>query len=63
VIQFVIVALVIFWVVKVLSRLHVREEEQPAAVAAPTRTEELLEQIRDELAAKGRTAPPSGPVA
>ncbi|MFT8368419.1 large conductance mechanosensitive channel protein MscL [Acetobacter papayae] len=56
VIQFVIVALVIFWVVKALTRLHVREDEQPKAPPAPTRTEELLEQIRDELAAK---APPA----
>jgi large conductance mechanosensitive channel len=49
VIQFLIVSLAIFWLIKVLTRLHVREE--PAA-APPPRTEVLLEEIRDLLAAK-----------
>ena len=52
VIQFLIVALAIFWLVKALTRLHVREDAKPAAPAEPSRTEVLLEQIRDELAAK-----------
>ena len=47
VIQFIIVSLAIFWLIKVLTRLHVREE--PAA-AAPPRSEALLEEIRDLLA-------------
>ncbi len=49
VIQFVIVSFAVFWLIKVLTRLHVREE---AAPAAPPRTEVLLEEIRDLLAAK-----------
>jgi large conductance mechanosensitive channel len=49
VIQFLIVSFAIFWLIKVLTRLHVREETAPAA---PPRTEVLLEEIRDLLAAK-----------
>ena len=49
VIQFVIVSFAIFWLIKVLTRLHMREE---AAPAAPPRSEVLLEEIRDILAAK-----------
>ncbi|MFT9142204.1 MscL family protein, partial [Acetobacter orientalis] len=52
VIQFLITALVIFWVVKALTRMHVREDAKPAEAPAPTKTEVLLEQIRDELAAR-----------
>jgi large conductance mechanosensitive channel len=48
VIQFLIVSFAIFWLIKGLARLHVREE---AAPAAPPRTEVLLEEIRDLLAA------------
>jgi large conductance mechanosensitive channel len=49
VIQFLIVSFAVFWLVKVLTRLHVRED---AAAPAPPRTEVLLEEIRDLLAAK-----------
>jgi large conductance mechanosensitive channel len=49
VIQFLIVSFAIFWLIKVLTRLHVREE---AAAGPPPRTEVLLEEIRDLLAAK-----------
>ena len=52
VIQFLIVGLVIFWTVKALTRMHVREDAAPAEPPAPTKTELLLEQIRDELAAR-----------
>lgn len=52
VIQFLIMALVIFWFVKVLTRLHGQEAAKPAEPPAPTKTEVLLEQIRDELAAR-----------
>lgn len=52
VIQFLIMALVIFWFVKILSRLHTQQEAAPAAPPEPTKTEILLEQIRDELAAR-----------
>jgi large conductance mechanosensitive channel len=49
VIQFLIVSFAIFWLIKVLTRLHVREEPAPAA---PPKSEVLLEQIRDLLAEK-----------
>ena len=49
VIQFLIVSLVIFWLIKVLTRLHVREDAKPAP---PPRSEVLLEEIRDLLAAR-----------
>ena len=42
-----IVAFAIFWVVKALTRLHVRED----AKAGPSKTEELLGEIRDLLKA------------
>jgi large conductance mechanosensitive channel len=48
-IQFLIVSFSVFWLIKVLTRLHVRDE---AAPAAPPRTEVLLEEIRDLLAEK-----------
>ena len=47
VIQFLIVSFAIFWLIKALTRLHVREETAPAA---PPRSEVLLEEIRDILA-------------
>jgi large conductance mechanosensitive channel len=49
VIQFLIVGFAVFWMVKVLTRLHVRQD---AAPAAPPRSEVLLEEIRDLLAEK-----------
>jgi large conductance mechanosensitive channel len=48
IIQFVIVSFAVFWVVKALTRLKVRED----AVAKPTKTETLLEEIRDTLKRK-----------
>lgn len=48
IINFVIVGFAIFWVVKGLTRLHLRED----AKAGPTKTEELLTEIRDTLQAK-----------
>lgn len=51
VIQFLIVSFFIFWVVRLVGKLH-REEEAPAAPPAPTAEETLLTQIRDILAAK-----------
>jgi large conductance mechanosensitive channel len=51
IINFLIVGFTIFWVVKGLTRLHLRED----AVAAPTKTEVLLGEIRDLL--KTQTAP------
>ncbi|MGA8381062.1 MAG: large conductance mechanosensitive channel protein MscL [Stellaceae bacterium] len=49
VIQFVIVAFAVFWLVKALSRVYRRPE---AAPPPPPRSEVLLEEIRDLLAAK-----------
>jgi large conductance mechanosensitive channel len=49
VIQFIIVGFAVFWLVKALTRLHVREEPAPAA---PPKSEVLLQEIRDLLAAK-----------
>lgn len=49
VINFVIVAFAIFWVVKLLTRLRIRAD---APAAGPTPTEALLTEIRDLLKAK-----------
>jgi large conductance mechanosensitive channel len=49
IIQFLIVSFAVFWMVKVLTRLNVRQD----AVSAPTKTEVLLGEIRDLL----KTAP------
>jgi len=51
VIQFVLVAFVVFWVVKMMSRFVAREKA--AAPPAPTPTELLLTEIRDLLKQKG----------
>jgi large conductance mechanosensitive channel len=49
VIQFLIVSFAVFWMIKVLTRMHVRQDPAPAA---PPRSEVLLEEIRDLLAAR-----------
>lgn len=54
VIQFVIVAFAVFWLVKVLSRMQGKAEAAPAAPAAPLRSEVLLEEIRDLLKQGGQ---------
>ena len=50
VIQFLIIALVIFVIVRVVNSLRRKEAEAPAAPAAPTPSEALLTEIRDLLA-------------
>jgi len=50
VIQFVIVSFAVFGLIKALTRLRVRQD--PAPAAPPPRSEVLLEEIRDILAAK-----------
>ena len=50
-IQFVIVAFVIFMMVKGINRLKRAEEAKPEAPHAPTTTETLLAEIRDALKA------------
>ncbi len=54
VIQFLIVSFAIFWMVRLLTRLHVRQEKVEAA-AGPTPTEQLLAEIRDLLATRSVT--------
>ncbi len=51
-IDFLIIAWAIFVAVQVINRLKRREEEKPAAPAAPPRQETLLEEIRDLLKKK-----------
>jgi len=48
-IQFLIVAFVIFLMVKAINSLRRQEAEAPAAPPAPTTTEALLMEIRDSL--------------
>ena len=53
VIQFLIVAVVVFLLVKGINRLRRKQAAEPeAAPAAPTPTEALLTEIRDELRAR-----------
>ena len=48
-IQFLIVAFVIFLVVKAINKLRRKQAETPAEPAAPTTSEALLTEIRDAL--------------
>lgn len=61
VIQFLIVALVIFWLVKLLTRLRIREEAKAVPPPEPTRSEVLLTEIRDALSQRpaGTILPPT----
>ena len=52
-INFLIIAFVVFWIGKAAARLMRREAEAPSAPPAPTRSEVLLEEIRDLLKAHG----------
>lgn len=54
IIQFLIVSFAIFWVVKALTRLKIREE---AKAAGPSKSEVLLGEIRDLLKAKQSPLP------
>ena len=53
VINFLLVAWVLFIIVKAMNRLKRKEEEKAEEPAAPPREEVLLEEIRDLLAKKG----------
>ena len=53
IIQFLIVAVVVFLMVKALNAVRRKEAEAPAAPAAPTPTETLLSEIRDLLKIRG----------
>ena len=48
VIKFIVIALVIFSMIRAIARLQ-RKEEVPAAPPAPSSTDRLLAEIRDEL--------------
>ncbi|MCA2961944.1 MAG: large-conductance mechanosensitive channel protein MscL [Silvanigrellales bacterium] len=48
--DFVIVAAAIFAVVKVINSLQKKKEAEPAAAPAPSKSETLLQEIRDLLA-------------
>ena len=48
-INFVIIAFVVFWIGKAAARLMRREAEAPTVPPAPSRSEVLLEEIRDLL--------------
>jgi large conductance mechanosensitive channel len=52
--NFLIVAFAIFWMVRLVSKLH---KSPPPAVAAPTLTEATLVEIRDLLKTRGDEAP------
>ncbi len=53
IIQFLIVAFVIFMVIKQMNNLKRQEEEAPAEPPAPPKEEVLLEEIRDILKTRG----------
>src|SRR5215813_590933 len=55
IINFIIIGFAIFWVVKALTRLHVREE---AHAPAGPKTEDLLVEIRDILKAETASRSP-----
>ena len=54
IVNFLIVSFAIFWVVKALTKLHIRED----AKAGPSKSEELLGEIRDLLKTRA-VAPPA----
>lgn len=52
IIDFIIIAFAIFMVIKAINSMKKKEEEKPAAPPAPTKSEVLLEEIRNELRKK-----------
>jgi large conductance mechanosensitive channel len=52
-INFLLLALVIFLMVKAINGMKRKQEAAPAAPTPPTATEQLLAEIRDELKKKG----------
>lgn len=51
--DFLIIAFAVFLVVQQMNRLKQKEEEKPAEPPKPTKTEELLVEIRDSLQQRG----------
>ena len=52
ILQFLVVAFVVFLMVRVLNAMRRQQAQEPAAPAAPSPTEELLGEIRDLLKAR-----------
>lgn len=52
VINFIIVSFAIFWLIKVLTKIHLRQEAKPAEPPPPPKSEVLLQDIRDMMAAR-----------
>ncbi|MEP6846544.1 MAG: large-conductance mechanosensitive channel protein MscL [Panacibacter sp.] len=48
-IEFIVVALVMFLVIKAINKMKKKQEEAPAALPAPSSTDQLLMEIRDQL--------------
>jgi len=63
VISFLIVAFVLFMVVKAMNRLRRKQEDEPQTEPRPSREVQLLKEIRDALVAggTGRKRPPGAP--
>lgn len=59
-INFMIVAWILFFLVRAINSLKVEEAKKPS-VPAPSRSEVLLEEIRDLLAQRDGAAPPAAP--
>lgn len=49
VIKFLVIAFVLFMIIKAMNSMKKKQEEAPAAPPAPSKTETLLEEIRDAL--------------
>ena len=59
VLDFLIIALCIFFMIKAIGKLHLKkEEEKESAPAEPTKEEALLTEIRDLLAAQKESSNP-----
>jgi large conductance mechanosensitive channel len=52
-ISFLIVAFVLFMVIKAMNRLRRKQEEEPQTEPPPSREVQLLEEIRDNLVKRG----------
>ena len=52
IIDFMIISLAIFSMIRMMNKLRTQKEEAPAAPAEPTKEEKLLEEIRDLLKEK-----------
>lgn len=52
VIQFIIIAFFVFWLMRLIGKLYRKEETKPSAPPAPSKEELLLTEIRDILASR-----------